>query len=715
MTPPVTLTREGDLAIMLIDNPPVNALSPATITAMQDSFSAFEADHDAIALLIACAGRTFIAGGDIAAFDEPGFSAAPLNALLDRIEASARPVVVALHGTVLGGGLEVAMAAHHRIAHPTTRLGMPEITLGLIPGSLGTQRLPRLAGLAKALDMIATGAPITADAAKAAGIIDALSDDPSQAARVAARRLAASTTKPRRTSSLSVAEAADLAQMTTVLDDASARAAAKPWLPALAAIGPCLQAACGPFAAGATIEADAFARLVASPASRALRHIFMVERAAARIPGLAANTRTRPVKRVGVLGVGTMGGGIAMSFANAGYDLILVETTQAALERGIGLIEASYAASVKRGRLSHEEATARRGRMSASTDINALENVDLVVEAVFEDMEIKLDVARQLGAICKPGAIIATNTSTLDVDQIAAATGRAGDVLGTHFFSPAQVMRLLEIVRGRETAPEVLATVMGLAKKIGKTAVVSGVCYGFIGNRMAEVYMRESEQMQMEGATPDEIDAVAEDTALWGMAMGPNRMLDMAGVDVGARTVIEWMKSGVGPRDPAYRALCRAMFERGAHGQKTGQGYYRYEGRQALPNPATHTLAAELAATHGISRRTLSRDEIFERLLFPMVNEAARILDEGIAYRPGDIDVVWTAGYGFPAWRGGPLFMADEIGLPRIVARLDHYATALGNERGDWDVAPLLRKLAQSGARISDLPATADTPKGEIK
>ncbi|WP_323035632.1 3-hydroxyacyl-CoA dehydrogenase NAD-binding domain-containing protein [Pararhodobacter sp.] len=715
MTPPVTLTRDGDLAILLIDNPPVNALSPVTIAALQDGFAAFEADRDAVALVIACAGRTFIAGGDITAFDDPGFSAAPLNALLDRIEASDRPVVVALHGTVLGGGLEVAMAAHHRIAHPATRLGMPEITLGLIPGSLGTQRLPRLAGLAKALEMIATGAPITADAAKAAGILDALADDPGQAARIAAKQLATSPAKPRRTSALTVAEAADPQRMTAVLDDAAARAAAKPWLPALAAIEPCLRAACGPFAEGAAVEAEAFARLVASPSSRALRHIFLAERAAARIPGLPADTITRPVKRVGILGVGTMGGGIAMSFANAGYEVILVDTTQAALDRGVGLIEANYAASVKRGRLSEMDAAARRARMAASIDLKDLADVDLVIEAVFEDLEIKLDVARQLGAICKPGAIIATNTSTLDVDQIAAATGRASDVLGTHFFSPAQVMRLLEIVRGRETAPEVLATLMGLAKKIGKTAVVSGVCYGFIGNRMAEVYMRESEQMQMEGATPQDIDAVAEDPTLWGMAMGPNRMLDMAGVDVGARTVIEWMKSGSGPHDPAYRALCRAMYDQGAHGQKTGHGYYRYEGRLAHPNPETQALAAELATTHSITRRTLSRDEIFERLLFPMVNEAAQILDEGIAYRPGDIDVVWTAGYGFPAWRGGPLFMADQIGLARIVARMDHYAATLGNERGDWTVAPLLRKLAQSGVRISDLQATANTHMGETK
>ena len=326
-----------------------------------------------------------------------------------------------------------------------------------------------------------------------------------------------------------------------------------------------------------------------------------------------------------------------------------------------------------------------------------------MIEAVFEDLALKLDVAGSLGSLCKPDAIIATNTSTLDVNKIARATGRAKDVLGTHFFSPAHIMRLLEIVRGDETAPDVLQTLMQLSSRIRKTAVVSGVCYGFIGNRMAEVYERENEAMQLEGATPSRIDSVAENPEWVGLAMGPSRMLDMAGVDVGARTVIEWIKSGEGPQEPSYRAMCRSLFEAGLHGQKTGEGYYRYEGRTPLPSERQAELARELAARHGISRReTITDREIFERLLYPMINEAALILSEGIAYRPGDIDVVWTAGYGFPAWRGGPLFMADEIGLPEIVSRLDHYAGALGNDAGHWTVAPLLRELASKGRRITD-------------
>ncbi|MFC6761456.1 3-hydroxyacyl-CoA dehydrogenase [Sulfitobacter porphyrae] len=437
--------------------------------------------------------------------------------------------------------------------------------------------------------------------------------------------------------------------------------------------------------------------------SRALRHLFFAERAARKIPGLGRDTAARNVEKVGVLGVGTMGSGIAMSFANAGFPVRLVETSQEALDRGTGLIARAYASTVKRGLLREEDAQARISAMTGSTDMSDLSDCDLVVEAVFEDMDLKLSVARKLGGICKPGAIIATNTSTLDVDRIAQVTGRASDVLGTHFFSPAHIMRLLEVVRGKDTAPDVLETVMGLARKIGKTAVVSGVCYGFIGNRMAEVYMRESEAMQLEGATPSQIDGVVENPAHLGLAMGPSRMLDMAGVDVGARTVIEWIKGGEGPKDPAYRILCRTMFERGLHGQKTGGGYYRYEGRQAVHSDETEALSRELAQAYGIVRRdSISYEEIFERLLFPMINEAALILEEGIAYRPDDIDVVWTSGYGFPAWRGGPVFMADEIGLDRIVTRMDHYAEALGNAHGYWTVSPLLRRLAEAGKRLSD-------------
>jgi 3-hydroxyacyl-CoA dehydrogenase len=702
MPEPVTLARDGEIAILTIDNPPVNVLSPAVIAGLEAAVAAFEADTSATALILRCAGRTFVAGGDITVFDDPAFSPARFNAVLARIERQDRPVVAELFGTVLGGGLELAMAAHHRIAEPATRFGLPEITLGIVPGSLGTQRLPRLVGLDLAFRMISDGRPIPAAEALEAGLVDGIVEDRARGSMAAARLLSRSPVPLRRTSDLPVGGPEAL---TEVLSRAAAAAAEKPWLPAHAAIGPCLEAATlRPFAEGAAVEAEAFARLVASRPSQALRHVFLSERASQKVPGLEAAT-ARPVRRVGVLGVGTMGSGIAMAFANAGFDVTLVESSPEALARGIGLVEASYAASVRRGRLSETEAAARRAQMTGHTDLAALADADLVIEAVFEDMALKLDVARRLGAACRPGAVIATNTSTLDVDRIAEATGRPADVVGTHFFSPAQVMRLLEVVRGRLTGADTLATVMAVAKRIGKTPVVSGVCYGFIGNRMAEVYMRESEAMQIEGATPHDIDGVAEDPAVWGMAMGPCRMLDMAGVDVGARTVIEWIKSGDGPRDPAYRILCRTMFEAGLHGQKTGQGYYRYEGRTALPSEETRALAERLARDHGVTRRAPDRDEIFARLLFPMVNEAALILSEGIALRPGDIDVVWTAGYGFPAWRGGPLWMADDIGLPAIVKDMDRLAATRGNGSGQWTVAPLLRQLARDGARISDWTA----------
>jgi 3-hydroxyacyl-CoA dehydrogenase len=409
------------------------------------------------------------------------------------------------------------------------------------------------------------------------------------------------------------------------------------------------------------------------------------------------------VRKVGIVGAGTMGGGIAMNFANAGMPVTLVETGAEALQRGLGSVRRNYEASAARGKLTAAQVEERMGLLAGTLDHCALADCDLVIEAVYENLDLKREVCAKLGAIAKPGAILATNTSTLDVDVLAQATGRSADVLGMHFFSPANVMRLLEVVRGKATAPDVLATVMKLAGTIGKVAVVSGVCYGFIGNRMAEVYMREAEFLLMEGAEPRQVDQAVE--AL-GLAMGPCRMLDMAGIDVGAKTVIEYGKAGGLPPDPGYRAVVQKLHALGRHGQKTGAGYYRYEGRVPVPDPAVTALAAELAADHGIVRRSaIADEEIVERLLYPLMNEGVRILEEGIAYRPGDIDVVWVAGYGFPDHRGGPMFMADEIGLPRILERLRHYAEARGNAFGYWTPAPLLERLVRSGRRLSDWKA----------
>lgn len=701
---PVTLDREDAIGILRIDNPPVNAISAAVIDGLARALDAFEADRSLRALVVHCEGRTFVAGGDIASFEHPAFSAAPLNRSLARLEAQDRPVVAALHGTALGGGLELAMACHWRVAAPGTRVGQPEIKLGLIPGSLGTQRLPRLAGAKLALDLILSGRMIDAKQALAAGIVDEVSElPPLQAGLARARALAADPGGIRRASTLTV-PVADLPA--DFIAQARADALKKPQYPALLASVNAVEAAIGhSFAHGEAVEAREFLALLRSPQSHALRHLFFAERQAAKIPGLPAGTAPRDIRRVGVVGAGTMGGGIAMTFANAGFEVTLLDANQAGLERGLGVIRANWEATAAKGRLTSAQVAERLARVTPTLAYDDLAACDLVIEAVYEDLALKLQIAQHLGRVCRPGAIIATNTSTLDVDRIAQATGRPADVLGIHFFSPAHVMRLLEVVRGAATAPDVLATVMKLAGRIGKVAVVSGVCYGFIGNRMAEVYMREAEFLLMEGATPAQVDAAVE--AL-GFAMGPCRMLDMAGIDVGAKTVIEWGRSGGRPADPAYRAVVQQLFADGQFGQKTGAGYYRYEGRQPLENPRTLAVCEALARQHGIRRRTdISPQEITERLLLPMVNEGARILEEGIAYRGSDIDVVWTAGYGFPDHRGGPMEWADQAGLAHVVERLDHHAATLGNAHGYWTVAPLLRQLAAAGGAL----ATAVSPR----
>ncbi|MDA7415961.1 3-hydroxyacyl-CoA dehydrogenase NAD-binding domain-containing protein [Xenophilus arseniciresistens] len=696
---PVSLQREGDIGLLLIDNPPVNALSPDTVQGLIDALAAFEAAPELRALVLACEGRTFVAGGDIAAFEDPDFSAVPYNAFLGRLEALTRPVVAAIHGTALGGGLELAMACHWRLALRGTRVGLPEVKLGLIPGSLGTQRLPRLAGAEKALQMMSTGRMVGDQEALAAGILDELCDGDLRAAALArARALVAQDWQPRRASALQV-PTAGLAP--DFFDQAVALAEAQFHYPALGAIARAVRAAATApsFAEGEAAEAREFMGVLRTPQSQAMRHLFFAERQTGKIPGLPKDLPLRSIERVGVVGAGTMGGGIAMALANAGLPVVLVEATSVALERGMGLIRKNYEATVAKGKLAADVAEKRIALITPSLSYDDLAQVDLVIEAVFEDMALKKEIAAKLGAVVKPGAIIATNTSTLDVDQIAQASGRPADMLGMHFFSPANVMRLLEVVRGARTDPAVLATVMKLAPRIGKVAVVSGVCYGFIGNRMAEVYMREAEFLLMEGATPAQVDGAVQ--AL-GLAMGPCRMLDMAGIDVGAKTVIELGKTGGLPADPSYRALVQALYARGQYGQKTGAGYYRYEGRTPLPNPDTLALAEALAREHGIARREdISDNEIVERLIYSMVNEGARILEEGIAYRGSDIDVVWTAGYGFPDHAGGPMCLADLRGLAHVVQRLEHYAQVRGNAHGYWRVSPLLRQRAAEGRTLS--------------
>ena len=698
MTSPITFSRDGRIGLVEIHNPPVNALSIPVVDGLASALEQFEATPDLDALVLYGRGRTWVAGADITALEQPGFPTARFNTFLARLEAQARPVVVALHGTVLGGGLELAMACHHRVAQPQTRLGLPEVKIGIIPGSLGTQRLPRLAGAELALELISSGRMIGAAQAASAGLVDAIAEGEPRAIGLAAARAVLAAGAPlRRASTLTAAPASAEA-----LDRAAA--AKKPGWPQLAAAVRCVRAAQElPFAQGAAVEAAEFEQLVPSPSARALRHLFFAEREAMKIPGLPRDTALRPVRKVGIVGAGTMGGGIAMNFANAGIPTVVVEVSDEALQRGLGLVRRNYEASAAKGRLTREQVDQRMALLQGALDYAALGDCDLVIEAVFEDLALKTEVCARLGAAVKPGAIIATNTSTLDVDALARATGRPADVVGMHFFSPANVMRLLEVVRGAATAPDVLATVMKLASTIGKVPVVSGVCYGFIGNRMAEVYMREAEFLILEGAEPAQVDAAVE--AL-GMAMGPCRMLDMAGVDVGARTVIEYGKAGGLPPDPSYRALVRKLFELGRFGQKTGAGYYRYEGRSPLPDPQVTAIAAALAAEHGIARRErIGPEEIVERLMYPLINEGLKILDEGIAYRPGDIDVVWVAGYGFPDHRGGPMWMAGEIGLDVIAGRLAHYAAQRGNPYGYWTPA---RRLAAAIAGVAH--ETQETP-----
>ncbi|SPP98126.1 3-hydroxyacyl-CoA dehydrogenase NAD-binding domain-containing protein [Bradyrhizobium vignae] len=686
------------IGLVLISNPPVNALSAEVVAGLRKAVDIFEADTSAKALVLHCEGRTFVAGGDIANFETPNFDTRPFSSLLSRLDESPRPVVATLHGTVLGGGLELAMSCHHRLALPDTRLGMPEVKLGLLPGSQGTQRLPRLVGVPLALDLMLTGRFISAQDALAAGILDEIASDDSLALGIAAaERLAEANLPVRRSSTLNVSADAATRQ---ALAEATARAAKKPNYPALGAIVRAVEAAVNlPFSDGEEMEAREFDQLRLSSTSRALRHLFFAERTAARIPGLSREGAAREVHSVGIVGAGTMGGGIAMNFANVGIPVVLVEATDEALKRGLSVVRNNYEASAAKGKLSKEEVEKRMSLLNGSLDYGSLASCDLVVEAVFEDFYIKKDVCARLGQICKKGAIIATNTSTLDVDLLAEATGRPADVVGMHFFSPANVMRLVEVVRGARTAPDVLTTAMRLARRIGKVPVVSGVCYGFIGNRMLDPYIREMEFLLLEGAEPQQIDNAIESL---GMAMGPCRMSDLSGVDIGAKVVNGRLEAGELPPDPSYRVVVRKLFALGRCGQKTKAGYYRYDGRTPLPDPKIVDICADLAREHGIARRRDIKDqEIIERLMYPLINEGIQILDEGIAYRPGDIDVVWTAGYGFPDYRGGPMFMADQIGLSEIKNTLDHYARMRGNQFGYWTASRLLESLAATGQRIS--------------
>ena len=692
----VGLHRDGDVAVITVDNPPVNALKHAVRAGLSDALVQARDDTANRAIVLVGAGRTFIAGADIAEFGMPP-QPPNLPDVIALIDNSGKPVVAAMHGTPLGGGLELALACHFRIAAPGTRLGLPEIKLGLIPGAGGTQRLPRLVGMDKAMAMILAGDPIPAQEALANGMIDEIVEGDLTAAAIAFSRRVLEERRPlRRVRDMEAKIEPLRGDPGKFAELAAAHTKRSRGLQApVAAIEALRWTLDVPFDEAVTRERARFMELLASEQSAAQRHIFFAEREVAKVPDLPPETKPREIKRAAVIGAGTMGGGISMCFANAGIPVTIVETSREALDRGLATVSKNYENTVKRGGLKADDMQRRVKLMNGTTDIEAVRDADMVVEAVFEEMDLKKQVFAKLDKLAKPNAVLATNTSYLNVNEIAKATERPPSVLGMHFFSPANVMRLLEIVRGAATAPDVLATAIAVGRKIGKVPAVVGVCHGFVGNRMLHTRGIEAERMLLEGALPQDVDGALTE---FGFPMGPFAMGDLAGLDVGWR---------VRKASGAKAEIADALVDAGRYGQKTGRGFYRYEGgsRSPLLDPDVERLIVEASVRHGIKRRNLDRKEIFERLIFPMINEGARILDEGIAMRPGDIDVIWVYGYGWPVWTGGPMHYADRVGLPYIRGRLAEIAARAGNPK--LEPSPLLTKLAQRGGTFAGFKKAA--------
>ena len=674
MTSPIRTERHDDVLVIISDNPPVNALGAAVRQGLEAAIKEGVADASIAAMVIRCDGRTFFAGADITEFGKPMVEPG-LPTVVDMIEASTKPIVAAIHGTALGGGCEVALGCHYRVAVPSAKLGTPEVKLGLLPGAGGTQRLPRIAGVALALEMTAKGDPISAKKAQEAGLIDKIvGEDSLEADAIAfANEVKAKRPIPR-------------ASERTVQPDPDAVAAFEKangrrfrGFDAPAANIACVvKATETSFADGIAFERQEFMELMTGNQSAAQRHIFFAERQAAKIDDVPADTVKRPIKRVGVIGAGTMGGGIAMNFLSAGIPVTIVEMAQEALDRGTGVIRKNYEATAAKGRMKPEQVEAAIGALTPTLDFDALGDCDLIIEAVYENMDVKKEIFTRLDSIAKPGAILASNTSYLDIDEIAAVTKRPQDVVGMHFFSPANVMKLLEVVRGAKTAPDVLATVMDLAKKIKKVAVVAGVTYGFIGNRMLMPRQVEANKLLLEGATPEQIDRVH---VAFGMPMGPFQMADLAGVDIG------WH------RDPNRIENVRdALAAEGRWGQKKQAGFYDYdEKRNPTPSPRVAEIIQEWRDKTGTPQHEVTDEEIVERTLYTMVNEGALILEEGKAQRASDVDVVWIYGYGWPVYRGGPMFWAQSEGLGKIVA---------GLEKHGFTAAKSLKDAAASGGRL---------------
>jgi len=689
INPVVELRREGEIAVLAVNSPPVNALSAQVREGIVEGIRQAGADAGIKAVVLHCEGRTFFAGADISEFGKPP-KHPMLPEVVDFVEASSKPVVAALHGTALGGGLETALACHYRVAVPSAKVGFPEVKLGLLPGAGGTQRLPRLVGPEQALEMVTSGSPISAKAAKEMGIVDELVDEGDLlASAIAFARTVVAENRP--------------LKKVRDLDDKIAAARGKPEIfenfrkanarkfrgfQAPEYNIRCIEAAVNrPFDEGIRLERQLFQELVSGEQSAAQRHVFFAERQVWKIPDISDDTPTLPVKKVGIIGAGTMGGGISMNFANAGLPVTIVEAKPEALERGLGVIRRNYESTAKKGRMSMEDVERRMGLLTGSLNLEDLADCDLIIEAVFENMAIKKEIFSKLDAIAKPGVILATNTSYLNVNEIAAMTKRPESVLGMHFFSPANIMRLLEVVRGEKTDKRVIATAMQLGRQIGKIAVLVGVCHGFVGNRMLEPRQREANRLILEGAMPWDVDRVLYE---FGFPMGPFAMADLAGLDIG------WSRE-TSKGETVREILC----EQDRRGQKTGAGFYDYdENRTAKPSKLVEQIILDLSAKKGIARRTISDQEILERCIYTMVNEGAKILEEGIAIRSSDIDVVWINGYGWPVYRGGPMFYGEQVGLGHVVERLRDYEARFG---ADFKPSALLERLAAEGRGFRDL------------
>ncbi|RZN03240.1 3-hydroxyacyl-CoA dehydrogenase [Bradyrhizobium genosp. SA-3] len=695
MSEVVKLERHDEVGIVTVDSPPVNALSAAVRGGILECIKAAVADPAIKGIVLTCAGRTFIAGADITEFGKPPKPPA-LNDVLSEIENSPKPVVAAIHGTALGGGLEVALACHYRVAVKEAKLGLPEVKLGLLPGAGGTQRLPRAVGPELAVKMIVGGDPIGAAEALKNGLIEEIIEGPASGGEAFVRKLLAEKRPLRRLrdddSKLAAAKA-DRSIFTNAVAAMTkkSRGLEAPFA-AADAVGYAIDL---PFDEGLKKEREGFLKLVASDQSKAQRYAFFAEREAAKIAGVPEGTKSRSVNRVAILGAGTMGGGIAMSFANAGIPVTLIETGEEQLKLGMGVMQKNWEATAARGGIPADAPAKRMALINGVVGIENVGDADLVIEAVFETMAVKKEVFGKLDQYAKPGAVLASNTSYLNIDEIAKSTKRPQDVLGMHFFSPANVMKLCEIVRADKTAPDALVTAVTIARKIAKVPAVVGVCDGFVGNRMLAQRGKQSEKLLFEGALPQQVDAVV---TKFGMPMGPFAMGDLAGLDIGWRS-----RKDRGIKSEIADALCEA----GRFGQKTGKGYYKYEAgsRAPLPDPEVEKLIDETLLRLGRKKRVVSDEEILERMMYPMINEGAKILEEGIAARPSDIDVVWLYGYGWPIYRGGPMFWADSVGLKHIADRLAFYAKETNDP--SLEPAPLLKKLAAEGKTFASLAAAS--------